>query len=225
MFYEPDKDDHGLAYNPYKACVVPRPIGWITTISVTGIVNLAPFSQFNSLNHDPPFVMFSGGSRPGGGQPKDTVINAERTGEFVVNMATWDLREAVNTTSWYVDPDVDEFELAGLEKAPSRLVKPPRVAASPIHFECKYHQTLVLPANSPETLHHVVIGRVIGVHIRDDIIMPDGKVDIVKVRPLARLGYMDYTSVDHIFEMPTTDPKFAKDFRKTHMGVPTKKRV
>lgn len=222
MFYEPDKDDHGLPFNPYKSCVVPRPIGWITTLSPRGAVNLAPFSQFNSLNHDPPFVMFSAGSRPGGGRPKDSVVNVQATGEFVVNMATYELRHAIEKTSWYVDPDVDEMELAGLERLPSRLVKPPRVAASPVHFECTYHQTVVLPANSPETLHHVVIGRVIGIHIRDDAITPEGKVDVVKIRPLARLGYMDYTTVDSIFEMPTTDPKFGDAFRKTHMGVPTK---
>ena len=201
---------------------MPRPIGWITTLGVVGVVNLAPFSQFNSLNHDPPFVMVSAGSRPGGGRPKDSVINAERTGEFVVNMATWELRDAVNTTSWYVDPGVDEMELAGLERLPSRLVAPLRVAASPIHFECRYHQTIVLPANAPETLHHVLIGRVVGIHILDDVLTADGKVDVVKIRPLARLGYMQYTTVDSVFEMPTTDPKFADAFRKAHMGEPTR---
>ncbi|MGD9920458.1 MAG: flavin reductase family protein, partial [Pseudorhodoplanes sp.] len=200
MFYEVDKDDHGLPYNPYKSCVVPRPIGWISTVSRTGVVNLAPFSQFNSLAHDPPFVMFSGGTRPDGSIAKDSVVNAEQTGEFVVNIATWELRESVNQTSEQFPEHVDEMEHVGLEKLPSRLVKPPRVSASPIHLECKYHMTIVLPANATDTIQHVVIGRVVGVHIRDDVIV-DGKVDIVKVRPLARMGYLDYTTVDYVFEM------------------------
>ena len=120
MFYEPDKNDHGLAFNPYKSIVVPRPIGWISTISRKGLINLAPYSQFNNLGYDPPYVMFSANSRPRGGQ-KDSVRNAQDTGEFVVNMATYELREAVNVTAQHVPPGVDEAALAGLEMIPSRL--------------------------------------------------------------------------------------------------------
>ena len=123
MFYEPDKDDHGLPYNPYKSIVVPRPIGWISTVSHDGIVNLAPFSQFNNLAYDPPYVMFSANSFPRTGRRKDSAKNAADTGEFVVNMATYELREAVNITSQFVPPDVDEAKLAGLEMIPSRLVR------------------------------------------------------------------------------------------------------
>src|ERR1044071_3070263 len=126
MFYEPDKDDHGLPFNPYKAIVVPRPIGWISTISRDGVPNLAPYSQFNNLGYDPPYVMFSANSFPGSGRRKDSVRNATDTGEFVVNMATYELREAVNITSQFVPPEVDEAALAGLEMIGSRLVKPPR---------------------------------------------------------------------------------------------------
>jgi flavin reductase (DIM6/NTAB) family NADH-FMN oxidoreductase RutF len=203
MFYETAKNNHGLPFNPFKSCVVPRPIGWISTVSHDGIVNLAPFSMFNQLNYDPPFVCFSGSNRTGTGQRKDSVTNAEETGEFVVNMATYDLREQINITSRHVDPEVDEFEIAGLGKLPSTLVRPPRVAESPIHLECRFHGSFTLPANRRHSAHHVVIGEVVGIHIRDDVIGSDGKIDIRKIRPLARLGYMDYTSVTDVFTMQT----------------------
>jgi flavin reductase (DIM6/NTAB) family NADH-FMN oxidoreductase RutF len=206
MFYEPDKDDHGLPYNPYKSIVVPRPIGWISTISTEGIANLAPYSQFNNLAYDPPYVMFSAASFPETGRRKDSAKNAADTGEFVVNMATYDLREAVNITSRFVPPEVDEAALAGLEMIPSRLVKPPRVAASPVHLECKFHSALALPARVRDQVHHLVIGRVVGVHIRDDVLTPEGKLDVAKIRPLARLGYFDYTYVDKVFTMRPDGP-------------------
>src|SRR5580692_11014679 len=193
MFYEPEKDNHGLPRNPYKSIVVPRPIGWVSTISRDGIVNLAPFSQFNNLAYDPPYVMFSANSFP-------------ESGEFVVNMATYALREAVNITSQFVPPEVDEAALAGLEMIGSRIVKPPRVAASPVHLECKFHSSTALPARTLDGVHHVVIGRVVGVHIRDDALTPEGKLDVVKIRPLARLGYHDYTSVESSFTMRPIGP-------------------
>ncbi len=206
MFYEPDKDDHGLPFNPYKSIVVPRPIGWISTISQDGIVNLAPYSQFNNVAYDPPFVMFAAGSFPGTGRRKDSAKNAADTGEFVVNMATYELREAVNLTSQFVSPETDEAALAGLEMIASRIVRPPRVAASPLHLECKFHASLALPARRRDSVHHVVIGRVVGVHIRDDALTPDGKLDIARIRPLARLGYHDYTVIESSFTMPPTGP-------------------
>jgi flavin reductase (DIM6/NTAB) family NADH-FMN oxidoreductase RutF len=206
MFYEPDKDDHGLPFNPYKSIVVPRPIGWISTISHDGVVNLAPYSQFNNLSYDPPYVMFSGNSFPDSGRRKDSVKNATDTGEFVVNMATYELREAVNITSQFVAPEVDEAALAGLEMIPCRIVKPPRVAASPVHLECKFHSATALPANSLDQVHHVVIGRVVGVHIRDDALTAEGKLDVAKIRPLARLGYFDYTFVESVFTMRPAGP-------------------
>ena len=200
MYYDPQKGDHGLAFNPFKSCVVPRPIGWISTRSKKRTDNLAPYSQFQNLTFDPPYVMIAANQNTHGTR-KDTVVNIEETGEFVYNMATYDLREAVNRSAAEVPPDVDEFELAGLTKAPSLKVKPFRVAESPVQFECVYHQTLRLPGSGPIGTVDVVIGRVVLVHIRDDAITPDGKLDILKIRPLARLGYYDYTTVDSLFEM------------------------
>lgn len=201
MFYETAKNDHGLPYSPFKSCVVPRPIGWVSTVSHEGIVNLAPFSMFNQLGYDPPIVMFSGSCRPGTGHQKDSVTNAEETGEFVVNMATWELRDQVAASSRFVEPEIDEFEIAGLTKTPARMVAPPCVAESPVHLECVYHATMTLPANRRESVHRVVVGRVVGIHIRDDVLGADGKIDILKIRPLARLGYLDYTSVTDVFTM------------------------
>jgi flavin reductase (DIM6/NTAB) family NADH-FMN oxidoreductase RutF len=134
------------------------------------------------------------------GRRKDSSHNAEQGGEFVWNMATYALREAVNLSAMEVPPDVDEFSLAGLTKAPSRLVRAPRVAESPIHFECRYHSTLRLPGSVMGTVD-IVIGRVIAVHIADEVLRDDGKIDVLKVRPIARLGYYDYTSIESVFEM------------------------
>jgi len=206
MFYEPHKDDHGLPFNPYKSLVVPRPIGWICTLDLDGRVNLAPYSQFNNLGYDPPYVMFSANSRPSGGQ-KDSVRNAQDTGEFVVNMATYELREAMNVTAQHVPRGVDEAALAGLEMIPSRVVRPPRVARSPVHLECRFHGSVVLPGSAFDRVHHVVIGRVVGVHIRDDVLTAEGRVDITRLRPLARLGYFDYTTVDSAFTMRPLGPE------------------
>lgn len=200
MFYEPGKTHHGLKYSPYKACVVPRPVGWISTLSANGVHNLAPFSQFNSLTFDPPYVMFSA-NQTFDGNRKDSCINAEQTGEFVWNMATYELRDAVNISAEQFPPDVDEFEMAGLTKAPAKLVRPAMVAESPIHFECRYYQTIRLPGNGIIGTTDVVIGSVIGVHISDDVITPEGRVDILKIRPIAKMGYYDYTSVESLFEM------------------------
>lgn len=200
MHYDPDRNDHGLPFNPFKACVIPRPIGWISTVSRGGVHNLAPFSQFQNLTFDPPYVMFAANQNTLG-KRKDTVVNSEETGEFVYNMATYDLREAVNRSAAEVPPEVDEFELAHVTKAPSIRVKAFRVAESPVQFECRYHQTLRLPGNGLMGTVDVVIGRVVLIHIRDDVIGADGRLDILKIRPLARLGYYDYTTVDSLFEM------------------------
>ena len=204
MFFEPKKDNHGLPFNPFKACVVPRPIGWITTLSHTDIINLAPFSISNQLAYDPPFVFFSGSGAIDGvdAEPrrKDSVVNAEVTGEFVYNMATYDLRNEVNLSSKHVPPDVDELEMCGLSAAPCKLVKCPRVLESPINLECKHHSTLTLPSNSPKGIHHVVIGEVIGIHI-NDAALTNGKIDYHKVQPIGRLGYLDFVEVNNLFSM------------------------
>jgi flavin reductase (DIM6/NTAB) family NADH-FMN oxidoreductase RutF len=200
MVYEPGKLPHGLKHDPFKSCVVPRPIGWISTVDQDGVHNLAPYSQFQNVTFSPPIVMFSA-NQDSRGQRKDSVRNAEQTGEFVWNMATWELREAVNISAQELGPHIDEFELAGLEKAPSRLVKPMRVKRSPIQFECIYLNTLRFPGDGPMGSADVVFGRVVAVHIADEVLDADGLVDILKVRPIARMGYFDYTSVDSKFTM------------------------
>lgn len=181
-------------------CGAARPIGWISTIAIDGTSNLAPYSQFQNLTFDPPYVMFAANQNTAGVR-KDSVVNAEESGEFVYNMATYDLREAVNISAQEVAPDIDEFELAGVTKEPSRLVRPFRVAESPVQFECRYHQTLRLPGKGKMGTTDVVIGEVLGIHVKDEVILPDGKLDIVKMKPLARLGYYDYTFVESVFEM------------------------
>lgn len=200
MFYEYQKKNHNLAFDPFKSCVVPRPIGWISTISPDGVSNLAPYSQFQNLTFDPPYVMFSANQNTAG-KRKDSTVNAEETGEFVYNMATWDLREAVNLSAQEVEPGVDEFELAGVTKAPSNMVRPFRVEESPIQFECRYHQTLRLPGSSVMGTVDIVIGEVLAIHIKDEFIRSDGKIDIIGMKPIGRLGYYDYTIVDNQFEM------------------------
>jgi len=207
MYYEIARNDHGLPFNPLKACVVPRPIAWISTTSRTGVVNLAPFSFANIISNDPPYVCFSCTGNVLDGNAKDTVVNAEETGEFVYNMATYDLRDAVVKTASVVERGVDEMAAAGLESLPSRLVKPPRVAASPVQLECKYWQTIDLPGRRPEFHHKLVIGEVVACHIKDEYITPEGMLDTAKMRPLSRLGYRDYTSVESVFEIETWVPE------------------
>jgi flavin reductase (DIM6/NTAB) family NADH-FMN oxidoreductase RutF len=195
MFYDPRIEPHGLAHTPITALVCPRPIGWVTTISKTGTVNLAPYSFFNLVSGTPPMVMFSSGPK------KDSQTNAEETGEFVYNMATWELREVMNGSAAEFGAAESEPEKLGLEMIPSRQVKPPRVKRSPVHFECKYLQTVELAgSNGTRSRSSIVIGEVVGIHI-DDALIADGMVDIRKARPIARLGYMDYCVVDEVFEI------------------------
>lgn len=200
MYYEPGVTPHGLPFDPFKSCVVPRPIGWISTVDAQGRHNLAPYSQFQNVTFNPPIVMFSANQDTGGNR-KDSVRNAEQTGEFVWNMATYGLRDAVNISAEELPHGVDEFERAGLEKAPSRLVKPARVSRSPIQFECVYLNTLRFPGVPPMGTADVVFGRVVAIHIADEVIDVNGMVDVMKIQPLARMGYFDYTFVDNKFQM------------------------
>ena len=200
MHYDPREGTRPLPFDPFKSCTVPRPIGWISTISKDGLPNLAPFSQWQNITYDPPIVMFSADQHVDG-RRKDTVINAEETGYFVWNMATYDLRDAVNKSAQPVPCGVDEFQLAGVTKALSIEAPGPRVAESPCHFECKYLNTLRFRGRTKVSDADVVFGEVVRVHVNEAFVLPSGKLDILKIRPLARLGYYDYTTVTEVFEM------------------------
>ena len=182
MFYEPGKTDHGLSKNPFNSLVIPRPIGWITSVDTAGIVNLAPYSFFNAVSYSPPMVMFSAsrGSSSPDDDHKDSQRNIEKTGEFVCNITTWETREAMNATAANVGKDVDELALAGLTAEASVTVKPPRVAEVPVHLECKFIKTVELPGNGPNDVYCVIFGQVVGIHIKDDFITEDGQVDVGK---------------------------------------------
>jgi flavin reductase (DIM6/NTAB) family NADH-FMN oxidoreductase RutF len=200
MFYEVT-GPHGLKHDPFNAVVAPRPIGWISTLSREGIANLAPFSYFNAIAARPAMVAFAANGHHADGGFKDTLRNTLDTGEFVVNLATWELRQAMNQSSRAEPRAVDEFEVAGLEKAECRIIKAPRVARSPVNLECRFLQLIELPPDPTSGRpNQLAIGSVVGVHI-DDAIIRDGMIDIAAFRPLARLGYLDYAVVTETFEM------------------------
>jgi flavin reductase (DIM6/NTAB) family NADH-FMN oxidoreductase RutF len=197
MFYRPGTDPHGLAHNPFKALVAPRPIGWISTVNAEGRVNLAPYSFFNAVADTPPMVIFSNSvSKAGESAAKDSVTNIRATGEFVCNVVPLALKDAMNLSSGEYHADIDEFEHAGLAKAPSHVVAPPRVAAAPAALECRLWRIVELPG----AVNVLVIGEVVGVHIADSVIV-DGKVDVTLYQPLARLGYRDYAAVSEVFAL------------------------
>lgn len=199
MFYE-TRDKAPLSPDPFKSLVVPRPIGWISSVDRNGRVNLAPFSFFNAVADGPPVVAFSPSGTKEDGALKDTLLNVRETGEFVCNLATWDLREKMNATSAEFPAGTDELKTVGLTPLPSRLVKPPRVAEAPAHLECRLWQIVDLPSANPAEPNFLVIGQVVGIHI-DDSVIKNGRVDIVSVRPIARLGYSEYASVESKFSM------------------------
>lgn len=196
MDYDPRSEPHNLAHDPVLSLVVPRPIGWITTVSPGGIVNLAPYSFFNLVCGRPPFVMFASSTR------KHSQSNAEETGEFVFNLATYDLRTEMNVTGGAFDAAISEPDVAKLEMVPSTAVKPPRVTRSPVALECIYNKTIdLVPSTGKKMSNAIIIGEVVHIHIADEVIV-DGMVDISRIRPIARLGYMDYSVVDNVFTMP-----------------------
>jgi flavin reductase (DIM6/NTAB) family NADH-FMN oxidoreductase RutF len=202
MFYEPQKGDHGLPRDPFKAIVAPRPVGWITSMNAKGEINLAPYSFFNGVSDRPPIVMFSSEGY------KDSVSFIAETKEFVCSLATLDLINAVVTTGISYPRGVNEMIEAGLAPAPSRLVKPPRVAASPCALECKLLQVVDLNDLDGKPAHrHAVFGQVIGVHI-DERFIKDGRLDTAAMQPIARCGYSDYAVVDKMITVvrPTEIP-------------------
>jgi flavin reductase (DIM6/NTAB) family NADH-FMN oxidoreductase RutF len=203
MYYDTRTQTSGLPHNPFTACVVPRPIGWISSVSAEGIHNLAPFAQFQNVTFEPPTVLFSACGLPA----KDTLNNVRSTGEFVWNLATYELRNKVVGSAATYSKDVDEFEVLELDWLPAEQVKARRVAASPIHFECRVHKTIDIESSIPEGAATIVIAHVVGIHIRDDAITPDGRIDVARLKPLARLGYLDYTTVESMFEVHPPAPE------------------
>lgn len=201
MFYRPS-EGHGLPHDPFKALVVPRPIGWISSLDAEGRANLAPYSFFNGCGDNPPLVMFAQTGRKSRPEPiKDTIANVRATGEFACNVVSEALAEKMNLTSGTYPPEVDEFALAGLTPAPGVAVSVPHVAEAPAVLECRVVRILDdLPSHAEHMFNVMVIGEVVGVHIRDEILR-EGRVDYTAFRPVARLGYMDYTTVREVWEM------------------------
>src|SRR5262245_6670659 len=197
IFFEPQKRDKSLfPHDPFKALVVPRPIGWIATVSGKGELNLAPYSYFNAFSSHPPIVGFSSEG------DKDSPTFAMETGEFVWSMATWELRDEMNASAASLPRGQNEFAHAKLATAPSRLVKPPRVAKSPAAFECRVTEQVKLKdLDGSDSGRRLVLGRIVGIHI-DERFVKDGRVDSAAMRPIARGGYDEYSVVDRVFSMP-----------------------
>jgi flavin reductase (DIM6/NTAB) family NADH-FMN oxidoreductase RutF len=205
LFYPTESPERPLRPDPFKQLIVPRPIGWISSMAADGSVNLAPYSFFNAIADHPPMVGFGSGGSKTDRPYKDSKANIEETGEFVFNLATWDTRRQMNHTSGSFAAGVDEFTKAGLTPIASRLVRPPRVKESPVHFECRHFATVDLPAEVAAEPNAFIIGRVVGIHIDDRLIDTDGRVDIVAARPIARLGYSLYSIVENSFPMRRPD--------------------
>lgn len=196
MFYRPE-NGHGLPHNPFNAIVTPRPIGWISTRGRDGQDNLAPYSFFNAVAYTPPQVMFATTSRKEDRHMgKDSLANIDETGVFCVNVVEYAARDAMNATSGAYGREVDEFELAGIERAECETIACARVAAAPANLECRMTQIVRLEGAD----NFLVLGEVTGVHMRDDCLV-EGRFDITTFQPLARLGYRDYTRVTELFSL------------------------
>ncbi len=197
MFYRPEaRNTDLLPHDPFKAMIAPRPIGWISAMSASGAVNLAPYSFFNALASNPvAIIAFSSEGK------KDSVAFIEETREFVWNMPTYALRDAMNASAAPLPRGTSEFDHAGLATAPSHLVKPPRVAASPCALECRLLDIIRLHDLEGRPIdNHLVVGQVVGVHV-DDAFIKDGRIDTAAMRPIARCGYADYAVVDELFSI------------------------
>lgn len=201
---------HGLRHDPFKALVVPRPIGWISTVSRDGVLNLAPYSFFNAVQDAPPMVMFASNGK------KDSLRNVEATGEFTCSLVSQPLADRMNLTSATVASDVSEYDLSGLATAPSTVVKPPRVADSPAALECRLWKVVTLPG-SPDNVHYVAFGEVVAIFI-DDRFVNDGIVDTAAMRPVARLGYMDYAVVTAETSFTLVRPKVDQGGRSAQVS-------
>ena len=182
-------------YKLMTGSVVPRPIAWVSTLSKEGTPNLAPFSYFNAVSADPPTLLFSAGMHDSE-RPKDTLRNIGETENFVVNIVTEQVAEAMNESSAAAPFGVSEFDFAGVTQAPSKTVAAPRVSESPINFECQLSQIVRVGNNG------VVFGRITHVHVEDELLLEDYKIDIEKLRPVGRLAGSGYTRVRELFDLP-----------------------
>ncbi|MDR6901920.1 flavin reductase family protein [Rhizobium miluonense] len=195
MFYTTDTNRHGLAHDPFKAIVAPRPIGWIGSKGRDRSLNLSPYSFFNAVSDRPKLVMFSSAGR------KDSVRNVEETGVFTANLVSRHIVEKMNHSSIAVPYGVNEFELAGLTARPGELVDAPYVAEAFAVLECRVTEILQPKGLNGETSENImVIGQVVGIHI-DETIIREGRLDMALARPIARMGYMDYSEGSEVFEM------------------------
>jgi flavin reductase (DIM6/NTAB) family NADH-FMN oxidoreductase RutF len=200
MFYRP-ADGHGLPHNPFNAIVTPRPIGWISSRGANGQDNLAPYSFFNAVAYTPPQVMFSSTeSKPDRVRGKDSVSNIEETGVFCVNIVEYAMRDVMNASSGTYGREVDEFTLAGVERVECQTIACSRVAGAPAALECRLTQVVQLPGAA----NFLVLGEVVGVHLRDDCLV-NGRFDVTRFQPLARLGYRDYAVVREVFSLKRPD--------------------
>lgn len=198
MQFDPNELEYTAVYKLLTGSVIPRPIGWISSISDDGINNLAPFSYFNAVGDDPPHIMFSTGR--GNNTNKDTLNNVLATKQFVVNMVTEELTEQMNMTAQTVHSDVDEFELAGVTPIPSIKIKPRRVKESPIAFECELVHHYFL-----ENHNHggacVIIGRIVMMHFVDDVLLDNYKINLENYKPISRLAGSGYAKIGEIFSV------------------------
>lgn len=199
MIIEPANTPSGDVYKVMIRSVIPRPIAWVSTRCEEGVLNLAPFSFFTAVSSDPPTLAFSVAKRSGGVASKDTLVNIERTREFVVNIVTEDVAEVMNATAIDYPPDTDEFAIAGLTPAPSIHVDVPRVAESPVNYECELYDVVNI-GSAGEKGASLVIGKIIAIHI-DERILADGKIDAGLLKPVARLGGLEYARLGERFTM------------------------
>jgi len=201
MFFDTQDPDYFKAKpTPFKACVIPRPIAWITTCGVDGVINIAPFSYFNAVADNPPMIMISTASKEKGRVPKDTLRNIQETGEFVVNMVSYAQVEAMNLTSATLPYGQSELSLVDLPLLPSEKIKPPRIAGSFVQLECVHWQTLDLPVTNPLYGNHLTLGKVVGIHVHEDAFTA-GHIDPLKLDMVARLGYDQYARIREIFTL------------------------
>ncbi len=196
MFYRP-ADGHGLPHNPLSAIISPRPIAWISTRASAGHDNLAPYSFFNAVAYTPPQIMFATtGAKPDRPRGKDTLANIEDSGVFCVNIVEYAAREAMNASSGAYPATTDEFALASVERADCTTIACARVANAPASLECRLTQVVPLLGNA----NFLVLAEVVGIHMRDDCLI-DGRFDVTRFAPVARLGYKDYSTVRDLFQM------------------------